>query len=83
MAPAVTRGRRKKGAAQQKDAVKDAPKQEVALMGESGAELRKMAQELHARIVAATPVTWPRADFEPYYQPKTTPVPDALDLSGK
>jgi hypothetical protein len=54
MAPAVTRGKRKKGAAQQKDAVKDAPKQEVALIGESGAELRKMAQELHARIVAAT-----------------------------
>jgi hypothetical protein len=58
MAPSVARGRRKKGPAQQKDAVQaavqDAPKQEVALIGESGAELRKMAQELHARIVAAT-----------------------------
>jgi hypothetical protein len=53
MAPSVARGRRKRGAAA-KDAIKDAPKQEVALIGESGAELRKMAQELHARIVAAT-----------------------------
>jgi hypothetical protein len=56
MAPSVARGKRKKGAAQQsaKDAITDAPKQEVALIGESGAELRKMAQELHARILAAT-----------------------------
>ncbi len=36
------------------EAVKDAPKQDVALIGESGAELRRMAQELHAKILAAT-----------------------------
>ncbi len=56
MAPSVTRGKRKKSAAPAtaKDAITDAPKQEVALIGESGAELRKMAQELHARILAAT-----------------------------
>jgi hypothetical protein len=60
MAPAVARGGRRKDAAHQADKVaveetaKDAPKQEVALIGESGAELRKMAQELHAKIVAAT-----------------------------
>jgi hypothetical protein len=51
MAPAVARGGRKKGA---RGSDKDAPKQEVALIGESGAELRRMAQELHAKIVAAT-----------------------------
>jgi len=57
MAPSVTRGKRKRGQGAQpsaKDAITDAPKQEVALIGESGAELRKMAQELHARILAAT-----------------------------
>ena len=57
MAPSVARGKRKRGQAAQpsaKDAIPDAPKQEVALIGESGAELRKMAQELHARILAAT-----------------------------
>jgi len=36
------------------DAVKNVPKQDVALIGESGAELRRMAQELHAKIIAAT-----------------------------
>lgn len=60
MAPAVARGGRRKDAAQQADKVaveetaKDAPKHAVALIGESGAELRKMAQELHAKILAAT-----------------------------
>ena len=58
MAPAVARGGPKKGAARRSDKdgvqAKDAPKQEVALIGENGAELRKMAQELHARILAAT-----------------------------
>ncbi len=66
MAPAVARGGRRKagvqGSAQgsaedaglEKDPVKDAPKQDVALIGESGAELRRMAQELHAKILAAT-----------------------------
>jgi hypothetical protein len=56
MAPAVARRGRKKGAAKEsaQDGIKDGPKQEVALIGESGAELRKMAQELRARIVAAT-----------------------------
>ena len=47
-------GARRARQSKAKDAIKDAPKQEVALIGESGAELRKMAQELHARIVAAT-----------------------------
>jgi hypothetical protein len=57
MAPSVARAKRKRSQAAQssaKDAISDAPKQEVALIGESGAELRKMAQELHARILAAT-----------------------------
>jgi hypothetical protein len=64
MAPAVARGGRKKGLAQGSaqgssedagsDAVKNVPKQDVALIGESGAELRRMAQELHAKIIAAT-----------------------------
>jgi hypothetical protein len=60
MAPAVARGGRKKGAAQGavedagSDAVKNIPKQDVALIGESRAELRRMAQELHAKILAAT-----------------------------
>jgi len=56
MAPSVARRGRKRGGAKQseKDAIKEAPKQEVALIGESGAELRKMAQELHAKILAAT-----------------------------
>lgn len=48
MAPAVSRSRsrsRKKAAA---------PKQNVALIGEGDAELRQMARELHAKIVAST-----------------------------
>jgi hypothetical protein len=48
MAPAVARGDRKKGE------VKPEAKQEVALIGESGAEVRQMVRELHAKIVAAT-----------------------------
>jgi hypothetical protein len=48
MAPAVARGERKEG--------EDKPeaKQEVALIGESGAEVRQMIRDLHAKIVAAT-----------------------------
>ncbi len=48
MAPAVARGERKKGE------VKPEAKQDVALIGESGAEVRQMVRELHAKIVAAT-----------------------------
>jgi hypothetical protein len=46
MAPAVTRSRSRKKAV--------APKQNVALIGEGDAELRQMARELHAKIVAST-----------------------------
>jgi hypothetical protein len=48
MAPAVARGESSKGA------VKPQAKQELALIGESGAEVRQMVRELHAKIVAAT-----------------------------
>ncbi len=46
MAPAVSRSRNRKKAV--------APKQNVALIGEGDAELRQMARELHAKIVAST-----------------------------
>lgn len=45
MAPAVTRGERKK---------KARPKQDVALIRDEDGELRKMMRELHSKIVAAT-----------------------------
>jgi hypothetical protein len=46
MAPAVARARGRKKAA--------APKQNVALIGEGDAELRKMARDLHTKIVDST-----------------------------
>jgi hypothetical protein len=45
MAPAVARGDRKKI---------PAPKQNVALIGGADAELRKMARDLHAKIIDST-----------------------------
>ena len=45
MAPAVARGDRKKISA---------PKQNVALIGGADAELRKMARDLHAKIIDST-----------------------------
>ena len=49
MAPAVARGERKGEVKPEPEA-----KQDVALIGESGAEVRQMVRELHAKIVAAT-----------------------------
>ncbi|NQU10623.1 helix-turn-helix domain-containing protein [bacterium] len=33
-------------------------------------------------VITAQPVTLPRADFEPYYQPKTMTVPDTLEMAA-
>ncbi|WP_374547465.1 DUF1178 family protein [Rhodoblastus sp.] len=55
MAPAVARKDRPKAApAKARDGAKQAAKQSVALLGAADRELRDMARELHAKIVAAT-----------------------------
>jgi hypothetical protein len=51
MAPAVARANRRPRKPQKPD---EAPKQNVALLGEADHGLREMARELHQKIVAAT-----------------------------